>query len=203
MKQHTAQFSATPKRVTLKVEDRIHRFPATAGFRYLITLLQNPGKTFISRHLAHGEQTPPPEYQSLIESSEAERQNQYLYSFTYLPPLAKADGRTIREVSARLNFLLEKEAMLREANDYATLDDLLDEKEQLIRYLGEVLRKNGKVKNYLDADRKAAAAVNKALSRAITRIADCEPELGRELKRCIHAWYEVYYQPGEWGVVRG
>lgn len=200
MTQPMAQFSISDKRVTLKVEQRIHHFPTTAGFRYLVTLLQNPGKAFNARHLAHGEQAASPEYSALSQSSEAERQSQYLYSFTYLPPLAKADARTIREVSARLNFLLEKEALLREANDYAALDDLLDEKDQLIRYLSEVLHKNGKIRNYLDADQKAATAVNKALNRAIARIAACEPELGSELKRCIHAWYEVYYQPGSLGV---
>ncbi len=199
--KHQAQFRVCGSRLMMVVDGRQHQLRYSTGARYLLRLMQQPGKEFYALSLSKFDQEIPLEYAYLSKSSEAERMQFNLFSMDCLPPIAKADPLTLRQVSARLNQVIQQEALAREDNNHARLDELLEEKEKRMIYRSEVLRENGQMRYFRGNESKAIQSVNKALQRVINRISELEAELGQHLKQNVSTWHRIYYIPGDWEVV--
>lgn len=200
MQTYRAQFSETATGITLQVADRSHHFRRCVGLGYLLELLRHPGRHYHAQSLARVQHEIAPEYKLLNEKCAVARLHQDIYPHDFFPAIPMADWQTVREVSRQLNALIAQEALIREYNDLGSLEDLLEQKDQLSSYLSEVLNHNGKIVCFKEAQSKAVNTMHKNLKRAIASIAHCEPEFGDALKRGVHTWQTLYYQPNEWEI---
>jgi len=200
MQKPTARFTQQGKRVMLNVGGKIQNFRLSKGFEYLLHILSHPGTSYYASMFNSGKYLVDPGFKYLSELPESALEQQGLSGFDFLPPIHKADRQTVKEVSARLNCLIQLEVVLRENNDLAALDDLIWEKEQLCLYLHDVLSVRNRLASIPTEDSKSARQVYKSLARVYKQIAECEPELAIELKSRIIAWHKVCYLPGEWEI---
>jgi len=112
------------------------------------------------------------------------------------PSLELVDLRTIKEVKGRLNQIIAELAELEHYHDYARQDDLLQEKEELVEYLKQVYRPQGRLVRIPSESLKCERRVMKALTRALAEIHKVEPELAQLLKESLHRGSALIYQPG-------
>lgn len=183
--------------VVLMCNDRQHTFSPNRGWEYLLCLLSQPGQEFrVAQLMAQG--TPiPAQYRALAQLPESYLEQQQIRQFDSDTLLPLSDPQTIKQICARMNYLIQKEAQLMEYCDYAALDDIRDEKERLQRYLSEVLNPQGRIRISRDRASRDVRSVHRALLRVMQAIAEVEPELGAYLRRSVHTWNRVGYTPGD------
>ena len=192
------------KVITLEIADRRYSLKNGKGFAYLLELLRNPGKRYYAMTLHNAQNPLPEEYRLLAEQSNIERTRQLIYHHDELPPIWKADWQTIREVSARLNFLIEQKALMQQYNDLGALEEVEWEMDFLSQYLGDVVRRDGNLAAFNTSQKKVVRSVNRAVRRAIEQIRSKEEDLGDYLGRQVHAWHILYYTPtGEYELGAG
>lgn len=192
----TVYLQVRSKHLSLRTEEKEYRFRLSIGMKYLLELLQNPGKRYYAMNLYNALNPVPEEYRILASQSDLERVAQHLYSYDDLPPLYKADWQTVKEVGARLNFLIAQKALHLEYNDLGALDEIEAEMDFLTRYLNDVLCKSGKLSAFMSSEKRVVQAVNKALRRAIAELKAELPALGSYLEKQVYAWHVLYYNSG-------
>ena len=197
MESRTVEITVQRKEVQLNCNNIQYTFKLTKGWKYLLELFRHPGEERSAASFISSEAVIDTKYNSMREISNAEREYIGLYTCDYLPPVALADHQTIREVSHRLNQVVQMEASARSANNYAHLDDLLEEKEMLMQYLSEVLKTQGKLRFSKD---NGIQAVNQAIRKTLILIEDTVPIFGKDLRKRVRNWQKVCYEPGEWEV---
>lgn len=196
MDTKTVYLQVHSKHLHIKTEGEEYRFRLSIGMKYLLELLQNPGRRYYAMNLYNALNPVPEEYRLLANQADIERVAQHLYSFDDLPPIYKADWQTVKEVGARLNFLIAQKALHLEYNDLAWLEEIEEEMDFLCRYLNDVMRKSGKLSTFMSSEKQVVRSVNKAIKRATSEIGKELPALGTYLDKRVYAWHLMYYNPG-------
>ncbi|MCK9336107.1 MAG: hypothetical protein M0Q99_12440 [Candidatus Cloacimonetes bacterium] len=193
----SARFSIweNSNQVKLDYNGNLHCFKKSVGWKYLLEILRNPGRIYNARQLSSTFRKIPERYQYLARQSKTELESSNLYISPAEMRIAMIDDRGLKEVSKRLNVLIEIEAELRINNDLAALDDVLEEKEQLQQYLQEVLSYTGSIRSFSNSESKAAAAVSKAITRCLDSIHDVEPALAEYLSKHIEKSNRICFLP--------
>ncbi len=107
------------------------------------------------------------------------------------------DPRTIKEVKERLIYLIDREAKLRNNNDYAALDEVLEEKDMLISYLGQALSPTGRIRVNKSEFEHQKRNVWRRISRVIDEIGSIFPDLAKILYRQIVRGSYYQYVPSD------
>jgi len=188
--QTQLEIRCTRKTVEFSYGGKSFVFRRSTGMIYLIELLANAGQqinaealTRLSKH----------DDNAHIEISEANLTvNDCLDT-----PVPYCDEQTVREVKRRLLTLTQEYAEALEWRDLARLDALRSELEGLEDYLRAALGAHGQIRKLPNASRRARAAVNRALVRAIQQIAEADLELAQGLRQSLRMWHPLSYVPSE------
>lgn len=193
MEQPLYEIAEKGNLIELSYKGRSHLIRRNRGWDYLLELVRHPGKVYDARSLMQVGQSIPAEYQALAGLDKESLELQGLYCHDYSSWLPMSDRRSIGDVIARLKRLVVLEAEMRVNNNLAALDDVLQEKQQLQEYLGEVLKNDGSIRCFPSNEAQAVKAVNKALRRCIKGIEELDPELGSHFREQVKTWNQVMY----------
>jgi hypothetical protein len=197
MTQRTVTILEREREVEMRIGEKMYCMHKSKGWIYLLELLRHPGQLRFAGSFLAAANPVEQCYRQLVELSDTERIEMGLYAHFMPLQIEMTDGRTIREVSARLTQLIELEATLRIENNLAALDDILLEKQKLQDYLAEVLLPGGKVRFFGEHGRREMRSVYMAIKRCLDGISDLEPDLGAYLRSRVKIWHQLSYEPGE------
>jgi hypothetical protein len=173
---------------TIGYEGTTIRLRDSAGLRYLARLLERPGQEFLAMTLAvsaQGLAAPPdarPDEPGLglgVESGEpvVDRQAQASYK------------RKLVELAAELE---EAEAL----GDAERAAQVQAERDTLVRHLAQAVGLGGRSRRFETSAERARVSVTKAVRKAMDRIEESHPKLGRHLEGAVRTGKYCSYDPG-------
>ncbi|MDZ4121519.1 MAG: hypothetical protein U1C33_03810 [Candidatus Cloacimonadaceae bacterium] len=167
-----------------KIKEMLKANPHAEGSKALALLVQYQGKKIdciMLNFLTH-----PPDfskikryYKELRDESETPvRLPEMPDPFSCLGAITLCDHKTIREVYARLNKLIAIKATIicSTSPDSPHLQEVNTEINALKKYLSEVLRPGGAIKNYHPEQKKACQRISTAISRLLKKAQATHPE---------------------------
>lgn len=183
--------------VTIQHDGKSHDFRYKKGWSQLLELLRNPEKVY--------------PFNAFVSSNSQQHSMMNVFGETLLNNKEESgisilgandadlfcDSRTLREVKERLVTLIQREAELMTNNDYAALDELIEEKDMLIQYLKEVLTPRGTIRVNNSEALALKRTVGRRLIRVIEEIGTVYPDLALTLKRQIIRGTYYQYIPSD------
>lgn len=148
------------------------------GDRYLLELLTHPNQPIHSsqlKNLFNEQGRGKQEFEDMANFKAGTGIN-LGYGWCELP-IEMTDMRTLTECWIKLRQLAEQEAILEDWNDLARLDEIRDEKQQILDFVRSCVNKNGKIKCLRNKQYDDYRAVLKTLNRTKAEIAKLDPEL--------------------------
>jgi len=112
-------------------------------------------------------------------------------------PIPWADMETIRQIKRRLVSLNERIAELENWHDYARLDELREEREQLIQSLATYLLPNGKLRTSPTQNRKCYQTLAHGITRLLRLLTTRMPDLSTSLQASLQLGNTMVYLPPE------
>ncbi len=173
---------STGKKVTLErrrndwllsYDESTFELRATKGMEYLSQLLINPGREIASTTLAGAEH-------ALHETE-----------------LESVDNKTLATLRERLAGLEEALDDAHAQNDELRCEKILEEREQILRYLSSNLNNKGRPRRIDRSAERARSAVTKALRSAICTIREQHAGLAEHLSDGIYTGKYCCYRPSE------
>lgn len=92
-------------------------------------------------------------------------------------PIEITDKRTLTECRKRLRQLAQEEEELEDWNDFGRLQDIRDEKQQILEFIKLCVSSSGKIKSLFNKQYNDYQAILKTLNRSIEKIGLSEPDL--------------------------
>ena len=176
----TSNFYEMPHDEVLdKVKSYVPQMKSSKGGKYVLCMLKNPRKAFPYIYL-----------ENCFKNDEINGFKE-VHDFDILQnsmrciietPYFMCDAQTKREVEKRLNDI-ENKLATNSIDNKIILYDLQREKEQLVRYLSEVLNDNGTIKKFDEALNNPKRAVKMNLRRFLIELADFDPILTENLRK--------------------
>lgn len=171
-----------------------------SGLRLIHYLIQHEGEIspvldLLARTLDQGKAGDRKEPPSAATVSELTTDSGFQVSDRLEMPLERADSATLRDLRARLEKLEEIKTLLEGSGGQAS-QELLDEIEQIRKYMIESFNVGGEPRRIASEIHKARVRVNKAIKIARERIRGHCPDLGAHLDgavRVVNASYS--YRP--------
>jgi len=182
------------KHISLSYAGRRYQLKKSRGLKIWAELIRNPGIPISYAQLDSAMWNDPQAVGGDLPLAELKELDFRIQGD--FPSLELVDLRTIKEVKGRLNQIIAELAELEHYHDYARQDDLLQEKEELVEYLKQVYRPQGRLVRIPSESLKCERRVMKALTRALAEIHKVEPELAQLLKESLHRGSALIYQPG-------
>jgi hypothetical protein len=145
----------------------------SVGMRHLAVLLAHPGREIAATELAGG-------HESVRATGSAQ------------PLLDDAAKRDYREHLDRLAAEIDE---LEFANDLERAARARTEREWLIAELAAATGLGGRTRHFADGEERARIAVGKAIRRALARVAEADPVIGRALQDAVTTGLRCSYTP--------
>jgi len=167
------------------------------GFEYLDELLHHPNQPISCGNLRQLFQIDPNQTSSDDFNETVPNADYLALKFPFLPterPIEYADEQTIKEVKERMIELINEEAELMQYHDYARLDSVRKEKDDLIDYLKQVLSPMQKPRFLYHQQRNDYSAVKQAIKRALEKIKNDFPVLYIDLETHLKYGLLICYQ---------
>lgn len=160
------------------------RLRDTKGLRYLARLLMNPGvEVHVIELVTELGTTPAPRRPDGLDSD----------GFTDAGPVL--DGRAKAEYRGRIDDLRSEIEEASAFNDPERASRAQAELDFLIAELSRAVGLGGRDRKAASAAERARVNVTKAIRSAVRRLADHEPELARDLERCVATGTFCSYRP--------
>jgi hypothetical protein len=171
---------------------------AGKGFEYLEEVLAHPHQPIRPTYLR---QLFTIDTQVTAQAEYTEKQPvtvPFCDHFPFLPlesPIEAADQQTIKEVKQALIDLLSEEAEAMQHHDLARIEDIRDEKAQLMQYLSTVLSPQRRPRYLSHPVRNDYSAVKQAIKRALAKLQKDFPELTTDLNAHLDYGLLICYHP--------
>lgn len=146
----------------------------TVGMRHLAMLLAHPGRDIHAADLAAGPEPP-------------------IGSAASAQPLLDDSAR--RRYRLRLSELAAEIDEFEARNDVGQANRSRDERDWLLSELAAAAGLAGRTREFTGSDERARIAVGKAIRRAVDRVAQADPVIGKELQSTVSTGMRCRYQP--------
>jgi hypothetical protein len=163
----------------VELDGRIAVVDDYVGMRHLATLLANPGYEIPATELAAGPGQPGP-----VTARQAAESAQ--------PVL---DDQARREYKQRLWNLQAEIDEFESMNDLERAAATRSERDWLVAELTATTGIGGRPRRFSGSDERARIAVGKAIRRAVARVSEADPVIGRELQATVHTGQRCSYRP--------
>lgn len=189
------RFFRDQRQVVLEVDGRCHRMRYKRGWAYILALVGHQGLPARAGQLEELYEMSAPGRQTEFAKEEAGNADLHPGEAYLGQPVC--DWQTVADIKCRLIVLLEELALAEEFHNDARVDELRDERDQLLQYLQEACGLGGRLRCFPTEERKRRARVAQAISRCLDEMAGLEPELAKYLRLCLvlGEWF-VYHPRG-------
>lgn len=167
----------------------------TKGLNYLLELIRHPFQSIRAIDLNYLDTLS--EAGKILHISDIQRQNRDISLSRLFCLIPMTDEKTIREIKQRLHYLDTELETRRVNNDLSGVEELMDEKEGILKYLSEVLSCMQKIRNFGDGEESLVRAIHRAIKRALLQLSEHDPDLANALKQDLHLWRTLCYTPAE------
>lgn len=183
--------------VTVEHAGKSHDFRFRKGWGQLLEILRNPESIIPFKNFIISESQKDRMENAFGELMLNIKHESGISILGYNQADLFCDPKTVKEVKERLIYLIDREAKLRNNNDYAALDEILEEKDMLVTYLQEALSPTGRIRVNNNEIRHQKRNVWRRISRVIDEIGSIFPDLAKILYRQIIRGSYYQYVPSD------
>lgn len=183
--------------VTVEHAGKSHDFRFRKGWGQLLEILRNPENIIPFKNFIISESQKDRMENAFGELMLNIKHESGISILGYNQADLFCDPKTVKEVKERLIYLIDREAKLRNNNDYAALDEILEEKDMLVTYLQEALSPTGRIRVNNNEIRHQKRNVWRRISRVIDEIGSIFPDLAKILYRQIIRGSYYQYVPSD------
>lgn len=183
--------------VTVEHAGKSHDFRFRKGWGQLLEILRNPESIIPFKNFIISESQKDRMENAFGELMLNIKHESGISILGYNQADLFCDPQTVKEVKERLIYLIDREAKLRNNNDYAALDEILEEKDMLVTYLQEALSPTGRIRVNNNEIRHQKRNVWRRISRVIDEIGSIFPDLAKILYRQIIRGSYYQYVPSD------
>lgn len=183
--------------VTVEHAGKSHDFRFRKGWGQLLEILRNPENIIPFKNFIISESQKDRMENAFGELMLNIKHESGISILGYNQADLFCDPQTVKEVKERLIYLIDREAKLRNNNDYAALDEILEEKDMLVTYLQEALSPTGRIRVNNNEIRHQKRNVWRRISRVIDEIGSIFPDLAKILYRQIVRGSYYQYVPSD------
>lgn len=194
-KQKQINIVTHPQGLSFYYLGRRYLMPHSKGLYYLMRLLENPFRHIKALDLYYRENLPADSDLFIKLCRDSEGFETSLSNCFSLIPMT--DAKTVSSVKQRLQSI---ENTLSETKEYgfpADMEELLEERSKLLKYLEEVLSISKRIRYFGDTEKQVVVGVYRSLCRTLERLEGMCPPMAKALRSDLSLWRSLAYVPSK------